>query len=157
MRQIGFDNEVYLKRQADGLMKRAASFGNKLYLEFGGKLMYDYHAARVLPGYDPNVKLRLLRSLGDQAEMPISVFPMMMTHLNLLIAFDHGAFMFVQSLSHVLTDSPRLCSSETNSKRAELPSNFTGLYLATLQIWIWLSHRKDMVPTRILRPPAPLL
>ena len=74
MRQIGFDNEVYLKRQADGLMKRAASFGNKLYLEFGGKLMYDYHAARVLPGYDPNVKLRLLRSLGDQAEIILCVY-----------------------------------------------------------------------------------
>lgn len=55
-------------------MQRAASFGNKLYLEFGGKLMFDYHAARVLPGYDPNVKLRLLRSLGDNAEIILCVY-----------------------------------------------------------------------------------
>ncbi|MGN1325148.1 MAG: DUF1846 domain-containing protein, partial [Candidatus Spyradenecus sp.] len=74
MKRIGFDNEAYLKRQAEGLMQRAASFGNKLYLEFGGKLMYDYHAARVLPGYDPNVKLRLLRSLGDKAEIILCVY-----------------------------------------------------------------------------------
>ncbi len=71
---IGFDNEAYLKQQAEGLMRRAATFGNKLYLEFGGKLMYDYHAARVLPGYDPNAKLRLLRSLGDQAEIILCVY-----------------------------------------------------------------------------------
>ena len=70
----GFDNEAYLQKQAEGLRKRAAAFGNKLYLEFGGKLMYDYHAARVLPGYDPNAKLRLLRSLGDQAEIILCVY-----------------------------------------------------------------------------------
>ncbi|MEG1788465.1 MAG: DUF1846 domain-containing protein [Kiritimatiellia bacterium] len=74
MRTIGFDSEEYLKKQAEGLMRRAESFGNKLYLEFGGKLMYDYHAARVLPGYDPNVKLRLLRSLGDKAEIILCVY-----------------------------------------------------------------------------------
>ena len=74
MRTIGFDNEAYLKRQAEGLMERARAFGNKLYLEFGGKLMFDYHAARVLPGYDPNVKLRLLRSLGDKAEIILCVY-----------------------------------------------------------------------------------
>lgn len=74
MKQFGFDNEAYLKKQAEGLKKRAEAFGNKLYLEFGGKLMYDYHAARVLPGYDPNVKLRLLRSLGDQAEIILCVY-----------------------------------------------------------------------------------
>ena len=74
MQCIGFDNEAYLKRQAEGLMERAKAFGNKLYLEFGGKLMYDYHAARVLPGYDPNAKLRLLRSLGDKAEIILCVY-----------------------------------------------------------------------------------
>lgn len=74
MQKNGFDNEAYLKKQAEGLMERAASFGNKLYLEFGGKLMYDYHAARVLPGYDPNVKLRLLRQLGDKAEIILCVY-----------------------------------------------------------------------------------
>ena len=74
MRQTGFDNEAYLKAQAEGLTKRAEAFGNKLYLEFGGKLMFDYHAARVLPGYDPNAKLRLLRALGDKAEIILCVY-----------------------------------------------------------------------------------
>ena len=74
MSKIGCDNEAYVKQQAEGLMKRAEAFGNKLYLEFGGKLMFDYHAARVLPGYDPNAKLRLLRSLGDKAEIILCVY-----------------------------------------------------------------------------------
>lgn len=74
MANIGFDNEAYLKHQAEGLMERAKTFGNKLYLEFGGKLMFDYHAARVLPGYDPNAKLRLLQSLGDKAEIILCVY-----------------------------------------------------------------------------------
>lgn len=74
MQSVGFDNDAYLKHQAEGLMERAKAFGNKLYLEFGGKLMYDYHAARVLPGYDPNAKLRLLRSLGDKAEIVLCVY-----------------------------------------------------------------------------------
>ena len=74
MGNLGFDNDAYLKHQAEGLMERAKTFGNKLYLEFGGKLMYDYHAARVLPGYDPNAKLRLLQSLGDKAEIILCVY-----------------------------------------------------------------------------------
>jgi len=54
--KIGFDNEKYLKEQSKSIVDRTAQFGNKLYLEFGGKLIYDFHAARVLPGFDPNVK-----------------------------------------------------------------------------------------------------
>ena len=72
--KIGFDNEKYLKMQSEHIRERISQFDNKLYLEFGGKLMYDYHAARVLPGYDPNVKLRLLRSLGDKAEIILCVY-----------------------------------------------------------------------------------
>ena len=63
--KLGFDNEKYLREQGDEIRRRAAKLG-KLYLEFGGKLMNDFHAARCLPGYDPNVKLRLLQSLKDQ-------------------------------------------------------------------------------------------
>ena len=60
--KIGFDNDKYLKEQSEEIRRRASKFG-RLYLEFGGKLMNDYHAARCLPGYHPNVKLRLLQSL----------------------------------------------------------------------------------------------
>ncbi len=65
--RIGFDNELYLREQSQAILERANKFGRKLYLEFGGKLFFDYHAARVLPGYDPNVKIRLLHELRDQA------------------------------------------------------------------------------------------
>ena len=70
---IGFDNERYLREQSEEIRRRAGKFG-KLYLEFGGKLMNDFHAARCLPGYDPNVKLRLLQTLKDQAEVILCIF-----------------------------------------------------------------------------------
>ena len=66
MKKIGFDNEKYLKEQTLAILERVKKFDNKLYLEFGGKLCFDYHAARVLPGYDPKVKIRLLQSLKDK-------------------------------------------------------------------------------------------
>jgi uncharacterized protein (UPF0371 family) len=70
----GFDNEKYLEEQSRAIMERAASIGGKLYLEFGGKIAFDYHASRVLPGYDPNVKIRLLQKLKDQAEIIICIY-----------------------------------------------------------------------------------
>jgi len=71
--KTGFDNEKYLSEQSEEIRRRAAKYG-KLYLEFGGKLMNDMHAARCLPGYDPNVKLRLLQSLADQAEIILCIY-----------------------------------------------------------------------------------
>ncbi len=71
---IGFDNEKYLKEQTSSILKRVERFNNKLYLEFGGKLLFDYHAARVLPGYDPNVKMRLLKKLKDKADILLCIF-----------------------------------------------------------------------------------
>ena len=70
----GFDNEKYIKEQTTEILKRVDRFDNKLYLEFGGKLLYDYHAARVLPGYDPNVKMRLLSELKDKADVVLCIF-----------------------------------------------------------------------------------
>ena len=72
--KIGFDNEKYLAEQTEEILHRSEQNGNKLYLEFGGKLMHDMHAARVLPGYDPNVKLRLLQKLKDKAEILLCIF-----------------------------------------------------------------------------------
>ncbi|MBY8984070.1 MAG: DUF1846 domain-containing protein [Candidatus Lokiarchaeota archaeon] len=72
--KIGFDNKKYLKEQSKSIIDRAAQFGNKLYLEFGGKLIYDFHAARVLPGFDPNVKLKLLERLKDKIEVIICIY-----------------------------------------------------------------------------------
>jgi len=69
-----FDNEKYLKEQTSAILERVKLFNNKLYLEFGGKLLFDYHAARVLPGYDPNVKMRLLQKLKDKAEILLCIY-----------------------------------------------------------------------------------
>jgi len=71
---IGFDNEKYLKEQTSAILDRVKKFDNKLYLEFGGKLLFDYHAARVLPGYDPNVKIRLLQKLKDKIEIILCIY-----------------------------------------------------------------------------------
>lgn len=72
--KIGFDNEKYLKEQSKSILDRASKFGNKLYLEFGGKLVYDFHAARILPGYDPNVKMKLLKRLEDKIEVIVCIY-----------------------------------------------------------------------------------
>lgn len=73
MKKIGFDNAKYLQEQKANIMKRVEENGDKLYLEFGGKLIYDYHAARVLPGFDPNVKLQLLQELSGEADIIICI------------------------------------------------------------------------------------
>ncbi len=73
LRRPGFDNEKYLTEQSRAILERVERFGDKLYLEFGGKLLFDYHASRVLPGYDPNVKMRLLRRLRDTAEIILCI------------------------------------------------------------------------------------
>ena len=69
----GFDNERYLTEQTASILERVERFNNKLYLEFGGKLLYDYHAARVLPGFDPNVKMRLLQMLKDKIDVILCI------------------------------------------------------------------------------------
>jgi uncharacterized protein (UPF0371 family) len=74
MAEAGFDNEKYLKEQTAAILDRVKKFDNKLYLEFGGKLCFDYHAARVLPGYDPNVKIRLLQLLKDKLDIVLCIY-----------------------------------------------------------------------------------
>jgi uncharacterized protein (UPF0371 family) len=71
---IGFDNDKYLKEQTEEILKRVKLFNNKLYLEFGGKLLYDYHASRVLPGFDPNVKMRLLQKLKTSIDVILCIY-----------------------------------------------------------------------------------
>ncbi|MBR5539009.1 MAG: DUF1846 domain-containing protein [Clostridia bacterium] len=73
MRKIGFDNEKYLEMQSKHISERIATFGGKLYLEFGGKLFDDYHASRVLPGFKPDSKLQMLLNLKDDAEVVIAI------------------------------------------------------------------------------------
>jgi len=69
-----FDNEKYITEQTSEILERVNKSGDKLYLEFGGKLLYDYHASRVLPGYDPNIKMRLLQELKDRADILLCIY-----------------------------------------------------------------------------------
>ena len=73
MSRIGFDNDKYIELQSERIRRRIAEFGGKLYLEFGGKLFDDYHASRVLPGFAPDSKMRMLRSFGSQVEIIIVI------------------------------------------------------------------------------------
>ena len=73
-KKIGFDNEKYLKEQTQAILERVERLNNKLYLEFGGKLIFDYHASRVLPGFDPNVKMRLLQKLKNKADIILCIY-----------------------------------------------------------------------------------
>ena len=73
MKKIGFDNKKYLEMQSTHIRERIGQFGNKLYLEFGGKLFDDYHASRVLPGFEPDSKIRMLKELRESAEIVIAI------------------------------------------------------------------------------------
>lgn len=73
MNKIGFDNKKYISLQSEQILKRIGEFGGKLYLEFGGKLFDDYHASRVLPGFEPDSKVKMLLRLKDEAEIIIVI------------------------------------------------------------------------------------
>ena len=73
MQKQGFDNQIYITRQSEEIQRRIQQFGGKLYLEFGGKLFDDYHASRVLPGFAPDSKIQMLKSMADKAEIIIAI------------------------------------------------------------------------------------
>jgi uncharacterized protein (UPF0371 family) len=102
--KIGFDNERYIEEQTNSILKRVERFNNKLYLEFGGKLLYDYHAARVLPGYDPNVKMRLLHELKDKADIVLCIYAGDIERKKIRadfgITYDADAMKLIDDLKH---------------------------------------------------------
>ena len=72
--KIGFDNQKYLEEQTNAIIERVKKFDNKLYLEFGGKIIFDYHASRVLPGFHPNVKMELIKKLKENADIILCIY-----------------------------------------------------------------------------------
>ena len=72
--KTGFDSEKYLSEQSQAILERAGKFDDKLYLEFGGKLLCDFHAARVLPGFDPDTKIKLLQRMKDKIDIVICIY-----------------------------------------------------------------------------------
>ena len=71
--RVGFDSQKYVELQAQHIRERIDSFGGKLYLEFGGKLFDDNHASRVLPGFEPDIKIRMLKHLMDDVEIILAI------------------------------------------------------------------------------------
>ncbi|HNW60991.1 MAG TPA: DUF1846 domain-containing protein [bacterium] len=100
--RIGFDNDKYLAEQSAEILRRIGQFGDKLFLEFGGKLLYDYHAARVLPGFDPNVKMRLLQKLADQVDIILCIHAGDIEHKKMRadfgISYDADALKLIDDL-----------------------------------------------------------
>ena len=70
---MGFDNQKYIETQSTRIRERINQFGGKLYLEFGGKLFDDYHASRVLPGFEPDSKIRMLQQLREDVEIVVAI------------------------------------------------------------------------------------
>jgi len=104
IQKIGFDNEKYLREQTAAILERVELFHNKLYLEFGGKLLYDFHAARVLPGFDPNVKMRLLQQLRDRADVLLCIYAgdieRKKVRADFGITYDSDALKLIDDLDH---------------------------------------------------------
>lgn len=99
MKNIAFDSEQYLNLQRDHILERINQFDGKLYLEFGGKMLEDFHAARVLPGYEPDNKIRLLHELRDQVEIVIAINANNIEHSkargDLGISYDQEVFRLI--------------------------------------------------------------
>lgn len=122
MRKQGFDNNKYLAMQSDHIRERISQFGDKLYLEFGGKLFDDYHASRVLPGFEPDSKLRMLMQLSDQAEIIIAVSAADITKNK--IRYDLGITYDVDVLRliHAFTDRGLYVGSVVITHYSDLPA-----------------------------------
>lgn len=136
MFKIGFDNDKYLQMQSSRIKERINEFGGKLYLEFGGKLFDDYHASRVLPGFQPDSKLQMLMQLKDQAEIVIVIsaedIEKNKVRGDLGITYDVDVFRLIDAFrskglmvgSVVLTkyvSAPKVVAFEQRLKKAEIP------------------------------------
>ncbi|MGT2911873.1 DUF1846 domain-containing protein [Streptococcus cameli] len=103
MKNIAFDSELYLNLQRDHILERINQFNGKLYLEFGGKMLEDFHAARVLPGYEPDNKIRLLHELRDQVEIVIAINANNIEHSkargDLGISYDQEVFRLIDKFN----------------------------------------------------------
>ena len=130
--KIGFDNNKYLKMQSEHIRERINQFGDKLYLEFGGKLFDDYHASRVLPGFAPDSKLRMLLQLADQAEIVIVIsaadIEKNKVRSDLGITYDVDVLRLIQSF----TDKGRTLRMSSNTSSNPWASRFTATTPSTV-------------------------
>lgn len=155
MKTIAFDSNKYLNLQRDHILERISQFDGKLYMEFGGKMLEDYHAARVLPGYEPDNKIKLLKELKEQVEIVIAINANNIEHSkargDLGISYDQEVFRLIDKFntldiyvgSVVITQYNNQPAADAFRKQLEkMALLLTCIILsrATRQILIILSH-----------------
>ena len=122
MTHIGFDNDKYLKLQSENIRQRIAQFGGKLYLEFGGKLFDDYHASRVLPGFRPDSKVRMLLEMKDEAEIVLVIsaddIERNKRRGDLGITYDEDALRLIDAFREIGLYVGSVCITHYRSQRA---------------------------------------
>lgn len=147
---LGFDNNKYLQMQSEHIQQRIASFGDKLYLEFGGKLFDDYHASRVLPGFEPDSKLKMLLKLKEQAEVIITIsandLESNKTRSDIGITYDLEVLRLKDAFTQIgLYVSSVVITQYANQIAADLFRN----KLSTLGIKTYLHYNIDGYPSNI--------
>ena len=174
--KIGFDNQKYLKLQSERILERVAHFGGKLYLEFGGKLFDDYHASRVLPGFQPDSKMKVLLQLKEQAEIVIAInaahIEMNKRRGDLGITYDLDVMRLIDTFrsiglyvgSVVITQYAGQQAAEAFQRKLEAlgvkvyrhyPIPQTSISLSPTMAMAKTSISKPAAPSSSSRPPAP--
>lgn len=124
MYRIGFDNEKYLQEQTQCILERMAQNDGKLYLECGGKLMYDYHASRVLPGFDPNVKMRVFQSFRDKLDVIICIYAGDIVHKKFRsdfgITYDTDVFKMIDDFAKAGIKADKVLITRFKGEKAAL-------------------------------------
>ena len=152
MGAIGFDNQKYLTMQSEQIKKRIHQFGGKLYLEFGGKLFDDYHASRVLPGFEPDSKIRMLQQLKDDVEIVIAICAGDIEK-NVAAARAYSRFAVEQGYIPI---APHLLFpqflNDTDQKERELGLFFGNAIMSKCsEVWVFGSHISSGMETEIKR------
>ena len=134
MGKIGFDNDKYLAMQSAHIRERISKFGGKLYLEFGGKLFDDFHASRVLPGFQPDSKIRMLQQLRDDAEIVIAVnandIEKNKVRGDLGITYDDDCLRLIDAFRSLGSMSAACASRSTRGRTRRMPSSSVSTRLA---------------------------
>ncbi|EOB19442.1 hypothetical protein D058_00440 [Streptococcus pneumoniae 2009] len=169
MKKQAFSSEQYLNLQRDHILERINQFDGKLYLEFGGKMLEDFHAARVLPGYEPDNKIKLLQELKEQVEVVIAINASNIEHskargdlgisydqevLRLIDKFNELGILLVPLSLHNTLANPLQMPSATNLRKTELILIFIIQSKDIRRIWITSFPQKAWAKTTTSKPVA---
>ena len=142
--EAGFDNSLYIHKQTEHIRQRIAQWGGKLYLEFGGKLFDDYHAARVLPGFDPNGKIRLLYEMREQAEIIFTVsagdIEKTKMRADLGISYDMEVLRLIDDITHAQVTGESIINRRYYHTIKETKNGEGPHPIKTPRGWLHLAH-----------------